>query len=199
MVNQFSKLLIYLFFLFKGDTDSIMVYTGLENVEDAIKVGYTVIKEVNKQYKTLEIAIDGIYKSMLLLSKKKYATMTLQQEKENGRVVYREVKETKGLDLVRRDWCDLSKKIGSHILDLILSGKPLEESIEIVKEYIKEEGEKIRNGMVPIKDFIITKGLNKNPKGKKKKKIFLIFFFSFQKKLNKKKHILTLKSFLMFK
>ena len=176
-----------------------MVYTGSENVEDAIKVGHTVIKEVNKQYKTLEIAIDGIYKSMLLLSKKKYATMTLQQEKENGRVVYREVKETKGLDLVRRDWCDLSKKIGSHILDLILSGKPLEESIEIVKEYIKEEGEKIRNGMVPIKDFIITKGLNKNPKGKKKKKIFLIFFFSFQKKLNKKKHILTLKSFLMFK
>jgi DNA polymerase alpha subunit A len=30
--------------------------------------------------------------------------------------------ELKGLDMVRRDWCPLSKNIGNYILKLILSG-----------------------------------------------------------------------------
>lgn len=32
-------------------------------------------RAVNKRYKLLEIELDGIYKSMLLLKKKKYAAM----------------------------------------------------------------------------------------------------------------------------
>lgn len=35
--------------------------------------------------------------------------------------------EIKGLDLVRRDWCPLSKKLGNKVLFTILSGKSFEE------------------------------------------------------------------------
>ena len=33
-------------------------------------------------------------------------------------------KEMKGLDLVRRDWCPISKEAGEKVLDFILSGEP---------------------------------------------------------------------------
>jgi len=35
--------------------------------------------EVNKLYRLLEIDIDGVYKSLLLLKKKKYAALSIQK------------------------------------------------------------------------------------------------------------------------
>ena len=35
--------------------------------------------EVNKLYRLLEIDIDGVYKSLLLLKKKKYAALSVQK------------------------------------------------------------------------------------------------------------------------
>eukprot|EP00962_Isochrysis_galbana_P007069 scaffold1903_cov73-Isochrysis_galbana.AAC.1 len=58
-------------------------------------------------------------KSMLLLKKKKYAALLV--EEVNGKLVL--TRETKGLDLVRRDWCNLSREAGSTVLDFILSGR----------------------------------------------------------------------------
>jgi DNA polymerase alpha subunit A len=53
--------------------------------------------------------LDGIFKSMLLLKKKKYAAVVIQ-ENADGTITYE--KEMKGLDLVRRDWCGVSKQAG---------------------------------------------------------------------------------------
>lgn len=41
-------------------------------------------REVNSLYKELEIEIDGVFKTMLLLKKKKYAALTI--EEKNGKV-----------------------------------------------------------------------------------------------------------------
>ena len=51
---------------------------------------------------------------MLLLKKKKYAALKIENP---GKESQTEVKEVKGLDLVRRDWCGLSKKVGNYVLD----------------------------------------------------------------------------------
>ncbi|MEQ2185686.1 hypothetical protein GOODEAATRI_020845 [Goodea atripinnis] len=67
--------------------------------------------EVNKLYKLLEIDIDGVFKSLLLLKKKKYAALVVEQHAE-GR--YSVKQELKGLDIVRRDWCDLAKECGKY-------------------------------------------------------------------------------------
>jgi len=87
-----------------GDTDSIMVYTATDDLQEVKKIGNEIKREVNKKYRLLEIEIDGVMQSMLLLNKKKYAALMV--EEKNGVVTL--VKETKGLDLVRRDWCELS-------------------------------------------------------------------------------------------
>ena len=59
-------------------------------------------------YKLLEIDIDGVYKSMLLLKKKKYAALNVQKVGDK----YTTTQELKGLDIVRRDWCELAKEAG---------------------------------------------------------------------------------------
>ena len=64
---------------------------------------------MNKLYKSLELDLDGIFKSMLLLKKKKYAAVVIK-EGDGGALTYE--KELKGLDLVRRDWCPMSKDAG---------------------------------------------------------------------------------------
>ena len=43
-----------------------------------LQLGGQMKREVNKRYKLLEIEMDGIYKCMLLLKKKKYAAIKLE-------------------------------------------------------------------------------------------------------------------------
>lgn len=68
--------------------------------------------EVNKLYKLLEIDIDGVFKSLLLLKKKKYAALVVENHGD-GRYTLKQ--ELKGLDIVRRDWCDLAKECGKYV------------------------------------------------------------------------------------
>jgi DNA polymerase alpha subunit A len=53
-----------------GDTDSIMIDTGIKNLKEALLIGEEIKKAVNKEYKCLEIEIDGVFRSLLLLKKK---------------------------------------------------------------------------------------------------------------------------------
>lgn len=62
-----------------GDTDSIMISTGSTDVAQVMQLGQRAKAAINKAYRLLEIDIDGIFASMLLLKKKKYAAMKLVQ------------------------------------------------------------------------------------------------------------------------
>jgi DNA polymerase alpha subunit A len=57
---------------------------------------------------------------MLLLKKKKYAALVVENY---GKPDEKITTELKGLDMVRRDWCPLSKNVGNFVLKEILSGK----------------------------------------------------------------------------
>lgn len=54
-----------------GDTDSIMINSNTRDLKEAEKIAQRVKGEVNKLYQLLEIDVDGIYKALLLLRKKK--------------------------------------------------------------------------------------------------------------------------------
>lgn len=56
-----------------------MINSGTTDIEEVKKLGEQVKKEVNKRYRLLEIELDGIFKRMLLLKKKKYAAIKLEQ------------------------------------------------------------------------------------------------------------------------
>ena len=103
-----------------GDTDSIMVSTTTKDLKESIEIGEKIKTKVNVLYKTLEIEIDGVFRSLLLLKKKKYAAVMYNNPYNANDGTHQEVK---GLDMVRRDWCQLSKRIGNQVLEEILSLK----------------------------------------------------------------------------
>ncbi|KAL1354676.1 hypothetical protein HN51_006736 [Arachis hypogaea] len=142
-----------------GDTDSIMIYSGLDDIAKAKAMASKVIQEVNKKYRCLEIDLDGLYKRMLLLKKKKYAAVKVQF---NDDTPY-EVIERKGLDIVRRDWSLLAKELGDFCLTQILSGGSCEDVVESIHNYLMQEQEKMRSGQVPLEKYVINKTLTKPP------------------------------------
>ncbi|KAG6424697.1 hypothetical protein SASPL_115117 [Salvia splendens] len=159
-----------------GDTDSIMIYSGLDDIGKAKSIAGKVIQEVNKKYKCLEIDLDGLYKRMLLLKKKKYAAVKMQLK--DGALV--EVIERKGLDMVRRDWSVLSKELGDFCLSQILSGGSCDDVVEVIHNSLMKVlpvkcelvcmfspnikiQEEMRNGQIPLEKYVITKTLTKPP------------------------------------
>ena len=137
-----------------------MINTNCNDLKETKKIGNEVKKEVNKLYKSLELDLDGVFKSMLLLKKKKYAALSI--EEIDGKEVLKQ--ELKGLDLVRRDWCPLSKDMGRTVVDEILSGKAKDDIVENIHTLMNGLAKDTRSGVVAIQNFIITKGLNKNPR-----------------------------------
>uniref|UniRef100_A0A8C8VE11 DNA polymerase n=1 Tax=Pelusios castaneus TaxID=367368 RepID=A0A8C8VE11_9SAUR len=154
MVQKMNLEVIY------GDTDSIMINTNSTNLEEVFKLGNKIKTEVNKLYKLLEIDIDGVFKSLLLLKKKKYAALTVEPTGDGNYVTKQELK---GLDIVRRDWCDLAKETGNYVIGQILSDQSRDTIVENIQRHLIEIGENVINGRVPINQFEINKALTKDP------------------------------------
>ncbi|KAI0947004.1 hypothetical protein AcV7_009558 [Taiwanofungus camphoratus] len=139
-----------------GDTDSVFVNSNVTDLAEALKISAEFKKTVNDRYKLLEIDLDGIFQRLLLLQKKKYAAVKV----EDGT---RTSTEVKGLDMKRREYCALSKNVSQYVLDQILSGEAAETVVERIHEYLAEIGENVRAGKIMLDEFIIFKRLGKNP------------------------------------
>jgi DNA polymerase alpha subunit A len=87
-----------------GDTDSVFVNSGVTELSEALKISAEFKQTVNEQYHLLEIDLDGVFQRLLLLQKKKYAALKV----EDGT---RTSVEVKGLDMKRREYCALSKNV----------------------------------------------------------------------------------------
>lgn len=142
-----------------GDTDSIMVLTNSDNYDDVYKKGLTIKDAVNKSYRHVELDIDGIYKYLLLLKKKKYAAVAISKN-PNGEIV--ESMEFKGLDIVRRDWCKFAQSVGEKVLTEILSDKPMEERVNNIHTHLVQVKETIQGNQVDHTLLEITKQLSQS-------------------------------------
>lgn len=134
-----------------GDTDSVMINTNVDNVEEALKVGRDFKRSVNERYKLLEIDIDNIFRRLLLHAKKKYAAINMLEV--DGKYV--DKLEVKGLDMKRREYCALSKEASSKLLNEILSGEDPEVVVKNVHQYLRDLSEKMRNEKIPAQKYII--------------------------------------------
>ncbi|KAF9219738.1 hypothetical protein BS17DRAFT_760418 [Gyrodon lividus] len=139
-----------------GDTDSVFVNSNVTELSDALKISAELKKAVNERYKLLEIDLDGVFARLLLLQKKKYAAIKV----EDGT---RTSTEVKGLDMKRREYCALSKNVSQYVLEQILSGEATEVVVENIHEYLATISSNVRTGKVKVDDFIIYKRLGKNP------------------------------------
>merc|ERR1719273_1716079 len=143
-----------------GDTDSVMVNTNSTDYDEVFRLGREIKQTVNKLYRLLELDIDGVYRYMLLLKKKKYAAVTVEK-KANGKMV--NTTELKGLDIVRRDWCQLAANTGKDILNKILSDCSGDDRVAYIHEQLEAVAGRLKEGKIPLADLAITKSLTKDP------------------------------------
>ncbi|OAX38875.1 hypothetical protein K503DRAFT_717476 [Rhizopogon vinicolor AM-OR11-026] len=139
-----------------GDTDSVFVNSNVTELPEALKISAEFKKAVNDRYKLLEIDLDCVFARLLLLQKKKYAALKVEEGTRTST-------EVKGLDMKRREYCALSKNVSQYVLEQILSGEPTEVVVENIHEYLSTIGENVRGGKIRLDDFIIYKRLGKNP------------------------------------
>ena len=133
-----------------------MINTNASELKEATQTGNEFKKLVNDRYRLLEIDIDAIFQRMLLLQKKKYAAIKVEDGGES-------TMEIKGLDMKRREFCPLSKTVSGYVLKQILSGEATEHVVEHVHDYLESIGKRVRAGEVDLDEFIILKRLGKNP------------------------------------
>jgi DNA polymerase alpha subunit A len=143
-----------------GDTDSVMINTNVDNIQDALKLGEEFKREVNGSYKLLEIDIDNVFRRILLHAKKKYAAINMVPI--DGKYV--EKLEVKGLDMRRREYCALSKETSTELLNFLLSGEDPETVVEKIHDHLRELSKKMREDQIPKRKYTIFTQLGKNPK-----------------------------------
>ena len=102
-----------------GDTDSVFVNSNVTELAEALKISAMLKKAVNDRYKLLEIDLDAVFQRLLLLQKKKYAAIKVEDGTKT-------ITEIKGLDMKRREYCALSKQVSQcasfgfgHVLELM--------------------------------------------------------------------------------
>jgi DNA polymerase I len=137
-----------------GDTDSVMVKGFATTIDEAFELGKELEERINKELKgAIRIKIESIFKSLLVLAKKRYAGLSV--EKTDGELKERIV--MKGIETVRRDWCNLASVTLYEILDILLREKNPRKAVVHIKNIIS----KLERNEIPIEELVITKSISK--------------------------------------
>ncbi|XP_052867635.1 DNA polymerase alpha catalytic subunit [Anopheles cruzii] len=144
-----------------GDTDSIMINTNITDYEQVFRIGAGIKQHVNKTYRCLELDVDGIYKYLLLLKKKKYAAVTISKKPGDTGGDYVCSQELKGLDIVRRDWSRIAVMAGKMILGQILSDAPMDDRIGNIHVQLEKLKDDLQAGTLSLQLLEITKQLTR--------------------------------------
>jgi DNA polymerase I len=140
-----------------GDTDSIMVKVDASDVKEAYKIGQELEREINKSLEGLvEMKIENVFKSLLILSKKRYAGISVEPRGDG----WEEKIVMKGIETVRRDWCDLTGETLKNTLNIILREQNPKKALAYIKEIIMKLG---RNE-IPVEKLVVTKSISKSLK-----------------------------------
>ncbi|KCV68963.1 hypothetical protein H696_04382 [Fonticula alba] len=178
-----------------GDTDSLMINTHSHEYAAARRAASDIIREVNKGFRHIELDMDNIFARLLLLRKKKYAALSVVRALEGGPAAantlagaggmpgFETKLEIKGIDMVRRDWCMLTRQLSRDVLDVIFgldpvaraalraagAGDPLAATdaalsfAQRVLDVVRARNADIRAGRVDTAQFVIYKTLVRAP------------------------------------
>jgi len=143
-----------------ADTDSVMVELATTDVKEAFKIGIDVSKLINEEiHHMLELKIESVFKTLLILSKKRYAGWNFEPVGEE----WEESIVTKGIETVRRDWCDLVSETLEEILTTILKEQDINKAVKLVKDKVVD----IKTGKMDVDKLVITKSVSKSLKSYK--------------------------------
>ncbi|KAH0795482.1 DNA polymerase alpha catalytic subunit [Histomonas meleagridis] len=146
-----------------GDTDSVMVNTRTKDVDEAKKIALKLSELISKNYRCLVLGVDFIFEKMLLVQKKKYAAFVHEEPPRSSHI------ETKGLDMVRRDWSPLTKTLSGFIIqEFMSSNSENDDVVQNILDELEVVADMMRNG-----GNTVEKESRTHPKGIALSKLFL--------------------------
>ncbi|MFB6105397.1 MAG: DNA-directed DNA polymerase [Halobacteriaceae archaeon] len=149
-----------------GDTDSVMLELGGDvGTDEAIEASFDIEEHINASYDAFareeldadehrfQIEFEKLYRRFFQAGKKKrYA----------GHIVWKEGKDVDDIDITgfeykRSDIAPITKEVQREVIEMIVTGTPIEE----VKEYVHEVIEEFESGAVSLDDVAIPGGIGK--------------------------------------
>ena len=138
-----------------GDTDSIFVKTDITQLDEAKKLGEEIAAFVtSKLVGHLELQFEKIYRTFLILTKKRYAGWKFEHT-ESG---WKESIDMKGIETVRRDWCPLVSEVMLKVINIMLKEGDIQKAINEVKAVL----DSLKKGGIPLEKLTVIKGLTKS-------------------------------------
>ena len=155
MEDKFSGKVVY------GDTDSVMVvFPNVETTQDLWNLSLDVEKEIVDAFPApMKLEFEGkLYWKFFSLTKKRYMAIVATDKGVEDKML------TKGVSLTRRDYSGFYKRIYQLTIDLIMSGKSLDETIS----RIYEETSLLYTNQIPMDEYILSNSVKprhmyKNP------------------------------------
>ena len=136
-----------------GDTDSVMIKFGVKTLEEAMKLGQEASDRISEIFtKPIKIEFEKVYKPYLLMKKKRYAGLIWTKLDKWDKI------DTKGLESVRRDNCELVRDLLDKCMNMLLLD---EDGVNKSIEYCKATISDLLLGRVDLSKLIISKSISK--------------------------------------
>ncbi len=141
--HRFNARVVY------GDTDSLFVLFEKTKKSDAFKLSYKIVDEISNMFpKPVKLKFEKIYSPSILLAKKRYLGYMFETPEQAEPTL-----DVKGIEIIRRDGCQVSAKILERCCKILFEFK----DVEKVRDYLLKQSIKLINGKINLKDFIIAK------------------------------------------
>lgn len=136
-----------------GDTDSVMVKFGTQDLAEAMRLGREAAEYITDKFvKPINLEFEKCYWPYLLINKKRYAGLYWTKPDHYDKM------DTKGIETVRRDNCRLVQTVIDTCLRKILIDKDVDGGIDYAKQIIAD----LLQNKVDLSLLVITKQLSKS-------------------------------------
>ncbi|WP_406655686.1 DNA-directed DNA polymerase [Methanolobus sp. ZRKC2] len=119
-----------------GDTDSVFVQCSSEDsisLEDAELVGNKIAGTVSSSLPDpMELEFESIARRGLFIAKKRYAIWVFERAGDE----WKDSIKVKGMETVRRDWCELTSKTLNRVLELVLKEGNVDAAVLHVRKVV---------------------------------------------------------------
>ncbi|OMJ22245.1 DNA polymerase delta catalytic subunit [Smittium culicis] len=135
-----------------GDTDSVMVKFGTEDLKESMRLGKIAADLITERFVSpIKLEFEKVYFPYLLINKKRYAGLYWTKAEKYDKL------DTKGIETVRRDNCPLVQALVEKCLRLMLIDRNVEGAVTFAKQSISD----LLQNKVDLSQLIITKALSK--------------------------------------
>eukprot|EP00300_Choanocystis_sp_HF-7_P042836 c9517_g1_i1.p1 GENE.c9517_g1_i1~~c9517_g1_i1.p1 ORF type:complete len:1127 (+),score=275.29 c9517_g1_i1:141-3383(+) len=136
-----------------GDTDSVMVKFGTNELAEAMRLGKEAADFVTQTFqRPIKLEFEKCYFPYLLMNKKRYAGMLWTNAEKWDKM------DTKGIETVRRDNAPIVRNMIQMCLDKIL----IDRSVESAKDYAKSVIADLLQNKIDLSLLVISKALTKS-------------------------------------